>query len=274
MNRRDFLTTSMAVTGAIGASSLPALATIPGATSVAREYYELRRYRFRRGPMTKRADDYFRDALIPALRRLGAGPVGAFNLTVGPDSPAVYLLIPHPSVESVATLPSRLMADADYQKAGAAFLNAPATDPSFVGIDSSLLLAFETMPRLEVPAGAAENKPRIFELRTYRSHGEPAAAKKVGMFNGGGGLPASEIAIFRRVGLQPVFFGQGVLGPDLPSLTYLLTYPDLATRERNWNTFRADPEWEKLRNAPGYTDAEIVSSIGNVLLAPTPYSQV
>ena len=270
MNRRDFLTTSMALTGAIGAASISALAAQGGSRGASREYYELRRYRFRRGPMTQRADDYFRDALIPALRRLGTGPVGVFNPTVGPDSPAAYVLIPHRSIESVAMLGPRLVVDAEYQKAGAAFLNAPATDPSHLGIDSSLLLAFESIPKLEVPA----NKPRIFELRTYRSHGEPAGLKKIEMFNGGGGLPTSEIAIFRRVGLQPVFFGQGILGPDLPSLTYLLTYPDLATRERNWNVFRADPEWEKLRTTPGYTDAEIVSSISNALLAPAAYSQV
>jgi hypothetical protein len=270
MNRRDFLTMSMSVTGAIGAATLPAGAAISGAGAGTREYYELRRYRFRRGPMTQRADQYFRDALIPALRRLGTGPVGVFNPTVGPDSPAAYVLVPHPSAEAVLTLGPRLAADAEYQKAGAPFLNAPASDPSHLGIDSTLLLAFESIPKLEVPA----NKPRIFELRTYRSHGEPAGLKKIEMFNGGGGLATSEIAIFRRVGLQPVFFGQGILGPDLPSLTYLLTYPDLATRERNWNAFRADPEWEKLRNTPGYTDAEIVSSISNVLLAPTTYSQV
>ena len=38
--------------------------------------------------------------------------------------------------------------------------------------------------------------------------------------------------------------------------------------------FRADPEWEKLRSTPGYTDAEIVTDINNLILAPTAYSQV
>lgn len=276
MNRRDFLAASVAATGAVGismaASSTAAEANRqpPGG----REYYELRRYQFRRGPMQRRADDYFRQALIPALRRHGAGPVGAFNVTIGPDSPAVYVLIPYPSVESAATMGRRLAADGQYQKDGAAFLSAPATDPPYAGIVSTLLFAFESMPKLEVPEAAGANKPRIFELRTYRSHGEPAAAKKAEMFDGGGGLFTSEIAIFRKVGLTPVFFGHGLIGPDLPSLTYLLTFPDLATRERNWNAFRADPDWEKLRATPGYTDPEIVSSISSILLAPAAYSQV
>ncbi len=63
-------------------------------------------------------------------------------------------------------------------------------------------------------------------------------------------------------------------GEGLPSLTYLLTFPDLATRERNWNTFRGDPEWKKLSTTPGFTDPEIVSSISSVILAPAAYSQI
>jgi hypothetical protein len=272
LKRRDFLAASVAASCAAGAAALPVAAAETGsgpAKPATREYYELRRYRLRRGPMTRRADDYFRDALVPALRRHGTGPVGVFNITVGPDSPTLYVLIPHPSIESFATLGVKLAADEAYQKAGAAFLNAPATDPSYVNLDIVLLRAFEGLPRLEVPAAAATNQPRVFELRTYRSHGEPAEMKKVEMFERGG-----EVAVFRRVGLQPVFFAQGLAGPELPSLTYLLTYPDLATREKNWNAFRNDPEWKKLSATPGYTDAEIVSSITNVILAPAAYSQV
>jgi len=57
-------------------------------------------------------------------------------------------------------------------------------------------------------------------------------------------------------------------------LTYMLTFPDLAAREKNFAAFRADPEWAKLKETPGYTDAEIVTDINNQILAPTAYSQV
>ena len=49
------------------------------------EYYELRRYRLRRGPMVKRADDYFREALMPALRRHGTGGRLADHAQVAPS---------------------------------------------------------------------------------------------------------------------------------------------------------------------------------------------
>ena len=83
-----------------------------------------------------------------------------------------------------------------------------------------------------------------------------------------------ELAIFRRVGLTPVFFAEALFGNDLPNLTYMLTYPDLATREKNWTTFANDPEWKKLSATPGYTNAEIMASINNVLLRPAGYSQI
>jgi hypothetical protein len=159
-----------------------------------------------------------------------------------------------------------MRAEAAVQKAE--FTNLPATDPGFVRVESSLLIAFEGLPKLEIPRQTAGNKPRLFELRTYESHSRKAGKKKVEMFNIG------EIDIFRRCGLTPVFFGETLIGPKMPSLIYLLVFDDLAGREKNWQRFRVDAEWKKLSTTPGYTDAEIVSNISNVFLRPASYSQV
>ena len=43
-----------------------------------------------------------------------------------------------------------------------------------------------------------------------------------------------ELAIFRRTGLRPVFFGNNLIGDRLPSFTYMLTFDDMAAREKNW----------------------------------------
>jgi hypothetical protein len=194
--------------------------------------------------------------------------VGVFNVMTGPDSPTVYALIRYSSLEQLATLGGQLQADAEYQRAGAEFINCPATDPAYVRVESSLMVAFGGMPKLEVPAGAAGNQPRIFELRTYESHSKKANRKKIEMFDVG------EIAIFRRAGLQPVFFGETLIGAKLPNLTYMLVYENMAARDRAWGAFGADPEWKKLSTTPGFTDPEIVSNISNVLLRPAPYSQI
>ncbi|PYV16202.1 MAG: NIPSNAP family containing protein, partial [Acidobacteria bacterium] len=84
----------------------------------------------------------------------------------------------------------------------------------------------------------------------------------------------SEIAIFRRTGLQPIFFGDTLIGTRQPQLTYMLVFESPEARERNWGQFIADPEWKKLSTTPGYTDAETVTSITNVLLRPAAYSQI
>jgi hypothetical protein len=81
-----------------------------------------------------------------------------------------------------------------------------------------------------------------------------------------------EFPIFRRTGLNWVFFGKDVVGSGLPSLTYMLVFANLAAYEKAWAAFRDDPDWVKLRGLPEYQD--IVSTIDNVLLRPTDYSQI
>lgn len=268
MRRREFLASSLAASAMTGSETSAEGVSATAADQSTPEFYELRQYHLRRGPQVKLTDDFLREAALPAWKRLGIGPVGVFNTTIGSDTPTVYVLIPHLSLESVAATAARLQADPEYQRAGAAFLNVPSTDPAYVRMESALMLAFESFPRLEVPPGTAENRPRIFELRTYESHSERAHLKKVEMFNNG------EIAIFRRTGLRPVFFGRTLIGSKLPNLTYMLTFDDMAAHDKNWAAFIADPEWKKLSTAPGYTDGEIVSNISNTFLTPTPYSQV
>ena len=148
------------------------------------------------------------------------------------------------------------------------FANVPATDPAYLRMENSLLRAFTGVPRLEIPAQVAAKKARVFELRTYEAHSRKANQKKVEMFNTG------ELEIFRRAGLQPVFFGEALVGIKLPSLTYMLVFDDMAARDKNWSAFGGDPAWKKLSTTPGYTNAEILTNITNVFLRPTGYSQI
>lgn len=264
MNRRDFLSASAAA----GLAPLAGVSALEAQQQGEREYFELRRYHAIPGPKQRQLGSFLADAAIPAMNRAGVGPVGAFTVTYGENAPTIVLLLTHKSLESVATLRERLMDDAEYRRAGAETLDAPLADPAYVRVESSLLRAFADMPRLEVPTAAAERAPRLFELRRYESHTDPAALRKIEMFNDRGG----EIAIFRRTGLTPVFFGETIVGPYMPNLTYMLTFPDMAARDAAWDTFREDPEWRRLSGDSYYADT--VSSITDVILRPTPYSQI
>ena len=209
------------------------------------DYYELRRYQLRNGPQARRLDDFLRDLAIPALNLYGVQPVGVFLTLLGDAIPGVYALLRHKSMGSVIAVRNWLSADPEFQKAVAFFHDVPASDPSFVRMDSSFLVAFEAMPELEVPPEAKENRPRIFELRR-----------------------------FRRMGLRPVFFGETLIGARQPNLTYMLVFESMAAREQSWTAFREDPEWRQLWSTPGLTDAEIVSNVTSVILRPAPYSQI
>jgi hypothetical protein len=260
MNRRDFLATAAL------ASTAGAFAAESGTAE--REYYELRRYHLRRGPKQRIFENYLREAWLPAMGRIGIGPIGVFHVMLGPESPSVHLLIPYKSLEQFGAVGARLREDAAYKSAAAEAGDAPASDPVYVRAESSLMVAFSGMPKLEVPTQKKEDKPRVFELRIYESHNKRANLKKIEMFNEG------EIAIFRRTGLTPVFFGETLIGTRLPNLTYMLVYDDLAARDRAWRSFGGDPEWRKLSSTPGFTDVEIVTDISNLLLRPAAYSQI
>jgi hypothetical protein len=268
MHRRDF------VAGSLGASIAPVLGqtstgtTTPGGTSMAApQILELRRYQFRSGPMGGRHAEYAKTALVPAMNRLGIKPVGAFNVSLGSQSPATYMLIPHPNAESAVTLGSRLTQDAEYKTAGASFRALPFSDPPYVRRDSWLMLAFSGFPAIVPPAGPLAGPGRVFELRTYESHNETAGLNKIEMFEKGGELP-----IFARVGVTPVFFGRNVVGSGMPSLTYLSVFTDMAAREKAWAAFGEDPDWVKLRGQSQFADN--VSNIRIEMLRPTAYSQI
>ena len=259
MERRSFMQTSVA--SALAAASA---ATAADPERKPREHYELRVYLLKPAKLPL-LDQYLSKAFIPTLKRFSLGPVGVLVDKSNAEQAKVYVLIVYPSADLCAGLSGRLADDAEYRKLAADYLAAPASDPVYSRIESSLLTAIDGMPKLEKPDAG---KPRLLNLRVYESHNERAGKKKIEMFNKG------ELAIFRRVGLTPVFFGETVIGGAMPNLTYLLVFPDDEGRKVAWNRFRDDPEWLKLKAIPEYADKEIVSRITNVILTPASYSEI
>ena len=121
MQRRHFLTSSLAA-AAVALTPNDSRAQAPAGK--AREYYELRKYHLQSGPESKLLQSYLADALIPALNRMGFSPIGAFNLDLGPETPALYLLIPSTTLESLATAELQLAKDEEFMKAGCTHFGA------------------------------------------------------------------------------------------------------------------------------------------------------
>jgi hypothetical protein len=283
MERRDFLTATLgasilasasgadafAQTGAPQQGSATAPAAAPGKPTApgSAQYFVWRQYALRSGPQPQRMAAFLRDALLPALGRLGIKPVGVFSVSAGASSPALNVLTPHATLESAINMDGQIDNDKEFAQAASDYIGASPTEPAFVRQEVSLLQAFSNFTNVEVPAATASQGPRLFELRCYESPTEVAHRKKVDMFN-----KLGEVDIFRRVGIRPVFFSRTIVGPKMPNLVYMTVYDNFAAREKAWAAFGADPDWKKLNATPGYEN--IVSNITITFLSPTAYSQI
>ena len=211
----------------------------------------------------QRTTDFVGKHYVPALKRAGAGTIGAFASVIGAESPFLLLATSFASLAALEAATEKILADQEYLKARTEFDSGPLP---YARMETSVLKCFDSIPDIEVPP--ASGKSRIFELRTYESNTPTSLTKKVGMFDGG------EIAIFRKVHMAPVFFGRTVFGANMPNLTYMLGFDSLADREKAWSAFGSDEDWKKLRATPGLSDAEIVSNISNSILRALPFSQI
>jgi len=268
MQRREFLAASAAVALGLGISKSASGADSPGS----RQLIDVRTYHFANADKMRAYELFLAGGGIAGLNRAGVEPVGVWklmakdnpNLKLAADPNDLYVLLPHKSMDSVLMLERRLAADEAYQKAGERVLRTPKSDPAYSRYESSLLLAFEGFPRVEAPVKGAG---RLFQLRIYESHNEEKARKKIHMFDVGG-----ETAIFKKVGLNPVFLGEAIAGAKLPNLTYAVAFENEAAMKAGWDAFRVDPDWKKLAADQTYKDT--VSTITNLVLRPAEGSQI
>lgn len=267
INRRAFLKTSAALATVAGTNAaLAADGTEGKKPNPKQEYYELRTYKTE-GPEKKRmVESYLEKSLIPALGRMGINRVGVFTNMDQPDDFSVYVLIPYSTLDAFADVNPKLLADNQYLNAAKEHFAADKNNPVFTRIHSRFYKAFQAIPVIETPKQTADKKPRIFELRIYQSHTEEKAALKVDMFNTG------EVQLMRDTQLAPVFFGEALIGDDVPNLAYMLSAPDMETHKAHWKVFGGHPEWKRMSTMPKYKDT--VSKITNFFLTPTPYSQI
>jgi hypothetical protein len=256
MNRRAFVATSAAA----GLSTATA-----AENSLKNSVYSLFYFYMRNGTQVERTTAYLRDTFAPAAKRAGL-TTGFFSPVIGARAPLILSIACYPGWGGIEAVHFKFAEDTEFQKGWDAY-NAIG-DPAYDRMEVQMLYAFDKFPAIDIPPTEGRRAARIFELRTYESPSEKAGARKIKMFEDG------EAAIFKRLGMAPVFFGRAVAGPRMPSLSYMLSFDDLAARDRLWRAFGSDPEWQKLRATPGLSDAEIVSNITNTILRPLPFSPI
>jgi hypothetical protein len=230
-------------------------------------YYELRIYHVNQSAQAERVDNYLKFAYLPALHRAGIEKAGVFK-PVEADTAfgkLIYVFIPFKTMDQYLKLPAQLDKDTEYQKTGKEFLDAPYTDPPYNRFESILMKAFTGFPQYRIPVFETVAGERIYELRSYESWTDAKAVKKIEMFNQGG-----EIKLFEKLGFNPVFFGEVLMGSHKPNLMYMTSFSDMKSNKELWTAFGSDPEWIKMKGIEEYKNTVIKPN--SYLLHPTSYS--
>ncbi|MES2006357.1 MAG: NIPSNAP family protein [Bacteroidota bacterium] len=232
-------------------------------------YYEIKVYRLASNDQVKRVGDFLQTAYLPALHRAGISKVGVFHL-IGNDTATdkrIYVFIPLKSIEQVSSLEDLLLKDPQLQTDGDAYWNAAYNAPAYQRIENIVLKAFPLMPSFSVPNLSGNKTDRVYELRSYEGGSERLYRQKVKMFNDGG-----EIALFKRLNFNAVFYAEVIAGSKMPNLMYMTSFNNKADRDEHWKKFGEDPEWNKLKLMPEYLNT--VSKNEQLFLHPAEFSEL
>ena len=238
---------------------------MPAAVSGKRtQVYALDSFKLKSGTQLPRLHEYFQ-RLLPAISKIHHGPKIFLEAIVAPHIPQVAAVYGFESVDEMWSVHTKLLENNDLRKSLEALEGGP--EPAFESLDTRLLEATAYSPEIAVSSDASR-PPRVFELRVYHS---PTWRQLKALHERFAG---PEIKIFHRVGIHPVLYSSTLIGQDLPNLTYLIPFDDLAAREKAWNAFGADPEWVKVRKESTDRSGQIASTIQISLWKAAAYSPV
>jgi hypothetical protein len=135
-------------------------------------------------------------------------------------------------------------------------------------VQSTITEAFPDQPKL-IPTILKSNPDALYELRSYESPTRELHKVKVNMFNAGG-----EIALFKRLDFQALFYSDVLSGSKMPNLIYMVVFDNEAARTEHWKAFGNSPEWKTISTDPKYRNNISVNHIESILMKRTAYSDL
>ncbi|MEO7294304.1 MAG: NIPSNAP family protein [Ginsengibacter sp.] len=234
-----------------------------------KDFYQIKVYNLKDNAQILAVDQYLKNAYLPALHRAGINKVGVFK-PIANDTALVkkiYVFIPFSSIKKWQSLQEELDKDISYQTAAKDYTDAAPDTKPFERIESILLEAFPMHTQFELPGLKNPLAERIYELRSYESPTEHLHKTKVKMFNEGG-----EIALFKKLGFNAVFYAKVLSGSKMPNLMYMTTFENITERDAHWKAFGSSPEWKSLIAMPEYENKVSVSRNDSILMHPADYS--
>jgi hypothetical protein len=259
MERRSF------VEGAGAALLASAAEAQTGSQARTRRVFVLEQYHLKNGAQPARIHEYLGKTLLPALKRAGAGPSIFLEALVAPHMPQVAAVTVYDSVEHAFAVRAKVRSDAEARKGFEDWESGP--EQPYEHAANTLLEATPYCPPI-VPDREPRKTPRVFELRVYHSPTWRQLAALHERFAG------PEIKIFHRVGVHPILYSSTLFGQNVPNLTYLIPFDNLAAREKAWAAFGADPEWIKVRKESIERSGQISSVMQMALYRATAYSPI
>lgn len=234
------------------------------------EIYEIRVFTLKSASQVEATDLYLKDVWMPAMHRMGIKDIGVFK-PFSNDTASVkqiVLLVPYISLEVWRKTKTSIDGDQNYQDNSKTFLDADTAHLPFLRVSSTLLQAFPDQPKI-IPTTLKSNPDAVYELRSYESPTEELHRTKVNMFNEGG-----EIALFKRLDFQAIFYGDVLSGSRMPNLEYMVVFKDTTSRNEHWKAFGGSPEWKKISVDPVYRNNISVNHIDSYLMHRTSYSDL
>lgn len=272
MQRRNFIKAAGAFT-AISATGMAANLKSLASTEIApdsneilltaksgKEIYEWRVYTLTGDGAS--LDDFLSDVLFPAYNRqkIKTGAFKPYKLKDGePDRR--HTLFVYPDIATCLKVKKSLWEDSKFIAASKPYFDATAPSPVYSDFESYLSEAFDKIPSHRLP----DPSRGLFEIRIYHSPNEEANKRKVSMFN------TEEIALFDKVKINSVLYGDIISGPNLPAIMYLTWYKDEETRSKVWADFVAHDDWKRMSKLPRY--AHTATRNQSIFLTPLPFSQ-
>jgi len=236
------------------------------ANAAERYYYQIKIYHLKTQEQQRRLDDYLQNAYVPALHRMGIKNVGVFTpVEIDSTEKRVYVLVPFKNWKELESLDQKLEGDQQYLADGKDYIDAAYNNAVYTRLETIVLKAFPKMVGPAVPDLSAAKVDRVYELRSYESPSEKYNINKVHMFNDG-----DEVALFKRLNFNAVFYAEVLAGSHMPNLMYMTTFNSKADRDKHWDTFSNDPEWKALSSKAEFQHN--VSKAEILFLHPTSYS--
>ena len=248
-----------------GAGALPAAAFAQAGSEKKTRLYLMESYYLKAGSQLTRLHEYLQKSALPALGKIHEGPKIVLEALVAEHTPQVVMVLGFQSNEEFWSVRGKLNQDKELEKAFDAWQAGP--EAPFESQNNALLEAADYSPEV-LPLDPPPKAPRIFELRVYHSPSWQHLKFLHERFLG------AETKIFARAGVHPIFYTSCVIGPNMPNLTYMIPFEDLASREKAWNAFLADPEWLKVRQESIDQHGQVTENNLISLYRAAPYSPI